>query len=62
MAGRRKGKNIRRRSSKPLHIKRRKTKKYRVSKWKLEYPDIFKEVNYFPYIIRIYYKKGEKVG
>ena len=52
MAGKRKGRNVRNRSGKSLNRRRRKTRKLRVSKWKLKYPDIFEEVNYFPYIIR----------
>ena len=52
MAGKKKGKNPRKRSMKALHRRRLKTRKYRVSKWKLNYPDIFEEINEFPYIIR----------
>ena len=52
MAGKRKGKNPRTRSKKAFNRRMRKSKKYKASKWKLNYPEIFKEVDYPPYIIR----------
>ena len=53
MAGRRKGKNPRKRSMKSLRRKRLKSRKYKASKWKLQnYPSIFKEIQYFPFIVR----------
>lgn len=53
MAGKKKGKNPRRRSMKSLRRRRLKSHKYKSSKWKLEYPNIFKEISYFPFIVRI---------
>jgi len=50
-----KRKSIRRRSQKTLRRKRKKARKYKQSKWKLKYPQ-FKEINYYPYIVR----KNEK--
>jgi hypothetical protein len=50
--GPRKNRNVRKRSEKSLHRKRLKTRKYRNSGWKLNYPDIFEEITDFPYIIR----------
>jgi len=47
-----KGKHPRRRSAKPLHRKRIRSHKFKASKWKLNYPKIFKQINYFPYIVR----------
>ena len=44
--------NSRLRSKKVFNRKRRKSKKYKSSKWKLKYPEIFKEVDYPPYIVR----------
>lgn len=52
MAGRRKGKNPRRRSGKILRIRRLRSNKYKNSKWKLEFPEIFKEIRNFPFIVR----------
>lgn len=57
MAGRKKGKNPRKRSMKALRRKRLKTRKYRSSAWKLNYPNIFEEISDFPYIIK---KRGIK--
>lgn len=52
MGHRGKGKSIRNRSAKVLHKRRLKSKKFKASKWKLNYPDIFKVINYFPFIVR----------
>lgn len=52
MAGKRKGKFPRRRSQKVLNRRRMRTRKYKNSGWKLKYPQLFMEVNYYPYIIR----------
>ncbi|KKL96741.1 hypothetical protein LCGC14_1841420 [marine sediment metagenome] len=47
-----KGKHVRNRSMKVLHKKRLRSKKYKHSKWKLNYPEIFKTIGRFPYIVR----------
>jgi len=47
-----KGKNVRDRSAKVLHMKRLMSKKYKASGWKLNHRDIFKVINYFPFIVR----------
>ena len=52
MAGKKKGRNPRKRSMKALRRKRLKTRKYKSSSWKLNYPDIFEEISVFPYIIK----------
>jgi len=52
MPGKRKGKNPRKRSMKALRRKRLKTRKYKASSWKLNYPNIFEESDSFPYIIK----------
>ena len=53
MGKRGKGKSVRKRSEKALHRKRMRTRKYKASKWKIKnYPNIFKVINYFPYIVR----------
>ena len=53
MAGRRKGKNPRKRSMKALRRRRIKTRKYKSSGWKIkQFPEIFKEISYFPFIVR----------
>lgn len=48
----RKRRNSRARSQKSLRRKRLKSKKYKSSKWKLRFPELFKEISYFPYIVR----------
>ena len=57
MPGKRKGKNPRKRSMKALRRKRLKTRKYKASSWKLNYPNIFEESDSFPYIIKKEVKK-----
>lgn len=49
---RRKGKNTRNRSKKALERKRHRSKIFKSSKWKLNYSKYFKQVNYYPYIVR----------
>ena len=57
MAGKKRGKSIRYRSMKTLRRRRLKSRKYKSSKWKLNYPELFMEIPYFPYIVR---RKKEK--
>lgn len=52
MAGKNKRRNTRNRSQKSLRRRRLRAKKYKSSKWKLNYPKYFKEINEFPYIVR----------
>ena len=47
-----KGRSVRRRSEKVLRKRRIKSNKYKASKWKLKYPEIFKQISYFPFIVR----------
>ena len=47
------GKSVRNRSEKTLRRKRMRSNKHKSSGWKLKnYPEIFKVINYFPYIVR----------
>ena len=48
----RKARNTRRRSQKTLNNWRIKARKYKSSEWKLDFPEIFKEISYFPFIVR----------
>lgn len=53
MGKRGKGKNTRRRSEKVLRTKRKKSRKYKHSAWKLKlFPKLFRQVSYYPYIVR----------
>ena len=56
MGKRGKGKRLRARSyiskEKLIEKRRMRTNKFKRSKWKLNYPNIFKVINYFPYIVR----------
>lgn len=47
-----KGKNPRTRSMKALRRRRMRSKKFKHSKWKLNYPKIFKLISYYPFIVR----------
>jgi len=50
--GKKKKKFGRTRSKKAFNRRRKKTKKYKSSGWKLKYPEIFEEISYYPYIVR----------
>lgn len=53
MVGRKKGKNPRKRSMKALRRKRLKSHKRKSSGWKIkQFPELFKVIDYFPYIVR----------
>lgn len=52
MGKRGKGKTVRKRTMKALRRRRLRANKYKHSGWKLNYPDIFKQIDYFPYIVR----------
>jgi len=59
--GKGKGKSYGRPNSlKPKNKRKKKTKKYEKSGWKLKFPKIFEEISEFPYIVRIDKKKKER--
>jgi len=56
MAGKRKGKTIRKRGlfhrEKAIARKKNKHNRFKRSKWKLQFPGIFKVIDYYPFIVR----------
>ena len=49
----RKGRKVRDKNEKVRHISAKKTKILRESGWKLNFPELFERIPYFPYIVRI---------